>query len=95
MRPLSEVATSDGRIDMVIECPKVIYIMEFKYSPNDKDLSNDALDQIKDKKYHQPYILQQKAIVGIGYSFGEKSRQITNYKDETLYAPQIILDKVK
>lgn len=93
MRPLSEVATSDGRIDMVIECPKAIYIMEFKYSPNDKDLSNDALDQIKDKKYHQQYILQQKTIAGIGYSFGEKSRQITDYRDETLYVPQIILDK--
>lgn len=93
MRPLSEVATSDGRIDMVIECPKAIYIMEFKYSPNDKDLSNDALDQIKDKKYYQPYIIQQKTIVGIGYSFGEKSRQITDYRDETLYIPQIILDK--
>lgn len=93
MRPLSEVATSDGRIDMVIECPKAIYIMEFKYSPNDKDLSNDALDQIKDKKYHQPYILKQKTIAGIGYSFGEKSRQITDYRDETLYVPQIILDK--
>lgn len=93
MRPLSEVATSDGRIDMVIECPKAIYIMEVKYSPNDKDLSNDALDQIKDKKYYQPYIIQQKTIVGIGYSFGEKSRQITDYRDEILYVPQIILDK--
>ena len=95
MRPLSEVATSDGRIDMVIDCPKAIYIMEFKYSPNDKDLSNDALDQIKDKKYHQPFILQQKPIVGIGYSFGEKSRQIMDYRDETLYVRQIILDKLK
>jgi len=95
MRPLSEVATSDGRIDMVIECPKAIYIMEFKYSPNDKDLSNDALDQIIDKKYYQPYIIQQKTIVGIGYSFEEKSRQITNYREETLYVPQIILDKLK
>lgn len=95
MRPLSEVATSDGRIDMVINCPKTIYIMEFKYSPNDKDLSNDALDQIIDKKYYQPYIIQQKTIVGIGYSFEEKSRQITNYREETLYVPQIILDKLK
>lgn len=93
MRPLSEVATSDGRIDMVIDCPKAIYIMEFKYSPNDKDLSKVALEQIKSKKYHQPYIIQQKPIVGIGYSFGEKSRQITDYRDETLYVPQIILDK--
>lgn len=95
MRPLSEVATSDGRIDMVIDCPKAIYIMEFKYSPNDKDLSKVALEQIKDKKYHQPFILQQKTIVGIGYSFGERSRQITNYRAETLYVPQIILDKLK
>lgn len=93
MRPLSEVATSDGRIDMVVDCPKAIYIMEFKYSPNDKDLSNDALNQIKDKKYYQPYIIQQKTIVGIGYSFEEKSRQITNYRAETLYVPQIILDR--
>lgn len=93
MRPLSEVATSDGRIDMVVDCPKAIYIMEFKYSPSDKDLSNDALDQIKDKKYYQPYIIQQKTIVGIGYSFEETSRQITNYRDETLYIPQIILGK--
>ena len=92
MRPLSEVATSDGRIDMVIECPKAIYIMEFKYSPNDKDLSNDALDQIKDKKYYQPYIIQQKTIVGIGYSFGEGTREITNFMDEALYQPELNLE---
>ena len=92
MRPLSEVATSDGRIDMVINCPKAIYIMEFKYSPNDKDLSKVALDQIKSKKYHQPYIIQQKPIVGIGYSFGEGTREITNYRDETLYVPGITLE---
>lgn len=92
MRPLSEVATSDGRIDMVINCPKTIYIMEFKYSANDKDLSKVALEQIKSKKYHQPYIIQQKPIVGIGYSFGEGTREITNYRDETLYIPGIILE---
>ena len=92
MRPLSEVATSDGRIDMVINCPKTIYIMEFKYSPNDKDLSKVALEQIKSKKYHQPYIIQQKPIVGIGCSFGEGTREITNYRDETLYVPGIILE---
>lgn len=33
MRPLSEVVTSDGRIDMVLGCPKTVFIMEFKYSP--------------------------------------------------------------
>ena len=92
MRPLSEVATSDGRIDMVINCPKTIYIMEFKYSPNDNDLSKVALEQIKSKKYHQPYIIQQKPIVGIGYSFGEGTREITNFTDEALYQPELNLD---
>lgn len=40
----------------------------------------------------QPYIIQQKPIIGIGYSFGEGTREITNYKDETLYVPGIILE---
>ena len=92
MRPLSEVATSDGRIDMVINCPQTIYIMEFKYSPDDKDLSKLALDQIKSKKYHLPYIIQQKPIVGIGFSFGEGTREITNFTDEALYQPELNLD---
>lgn len=92
MRPLSEVATSDGRIDMVINCPKTIYIMEFKYSTNDKDLSKVALEQIKSKKYYQPYIIQQKPIVGIGFSFGEGTREITNFTDEALYQPELNLD---
>lgn len=95
MRPLSEVATSDGRIDMVIDCPKTVYIMEFKYSPNDKDLSKAALGQIKSKKYHLPYIIQQKPIVGIGFSFGEAARGITNFTDETLYQPELYLDRIK
>lgn len=95
MRPLSEVATSDGRIDMVIDCPKTVYIMEFKYSPNDKDLSKVALGQIKSKKYHLPYIIQQKPIVGIGFSFGEAARGITNFTDETLYQPELYLDRIK
>ena len=92
MRPLSEVATSDGRIDMVLDCPKTVFIMEFKYSPNDKDLSKVALEQIKSKKYHLPYVILQKPIVGIGFSFGEGTREITNYRNETLYVPEIILD---
>lgn len=92
MRPLSEVVTSDGRIDMVLDCPKTVFIMEFKYSPNDKDLSKVALEQIKSKKYHLPYIIQQKPIVGIGFSFGEGTREITNFTDETLYQPELNLD---
>ena len=93
MRPLSEVATSDGRIDMIIDCPKTIYIMEFKYSPDNKDLSKVALEQIRSKNYHLPYIIQQKPVVGLGISFGEAAREITNYREETLYQPELNLYK--
>ena len=45
---VSEKETVDGRIDIVIEFPHVIYILEFKYSEEDKDESQTALKQIKD-----------------------------------------------
>ena len=93
MRPLSEVATSDGRIDMVIDVVQRLFISwSSSIHRTDKDLSKVALEQIKSKKYHQPYIIQQKPIVGIGYSFGEGTREITNFTDEALYQPELNLE---
>ena len=44
---VSEKETVVGRIDVAIEFPHVIYILEFKYSEEDKDESQTALKQIK------------------------------------------------
>ncbi len=37
MSPLSEAETADGRIDMMIEFPNKIFILEFKYSANNQN----------------------------------------------------------
>ena len=82
-------------IEMSNRCLDIILVddnVPIPYQQVKKSLYNGDVKQIKSKKYHQPYIIQQKPIVGIGYSFGEGTREITNYRDETLYVPGIILD---
>lgn len=84
---VSEKETVDGRIDVVIEFPHIIYIMEFKYSEEDKDESQTALKQIKDKHYDQPYHIRAVNITGIGLSYGKSQRNINGHVKETLYTP--------
>ena len=66
MSPISEMETSDGRIDMAIEFPNKVFVMEFKYSSDDKDRSQEALDQIEEKEYAKPLYMKGKVIEGIG-----------------------------
>lgn len=89
MSPVSESETSDGRIDMMIEYPNRLYIMEFKYSEDNKDRSEEALQQIIDKDYAKSYYIKGKPIEGIGMSFSQKSRNVDFYKQEMLYTPSI------
>jgi hypothetical protein len=79
-----EESTNKGRIDATIRFLQKIYIVEFKFDKN-KDLSKEALKQIKDKNYAQKYVIENKDIFGIGISFGEKERNINGFKDEQLY----------
>lgn len=67
-----EVHTSDGRIDLLIETPRFIYIIELKFdSP-----AQDALAQIEEKQYALPYSADPRRIFLIGASFSSKSRTI-------------------
>lgn len=84
---VSEKETVDGRIDVVIEFPHVIYILEFKYSEEDKDESQTALEQIKDKHYDQSYHIRAVNIIGVGVSYGKSQRNINGHVKETLYTP--------
>lgn len=88
--PISEATTSDGRIDMVIKMPDRVFIFEFKYSDNDEDCTEDAINQIVKMKYADAYKLVDKEIVGVGVSFGQKERNITHYKPIVLYKPIMI-----
>ena len=89
MSPVSEAETSDGRIDMMIEFPNCIYIMEFKYSEDAIDRSPEALNQIKDKKYAQNYYIKGKPIEGVGLTFSKQARNVEHFVVERLYNPQV------
>ena len=65
---VSEVSTSKGRIDVVVETENHIYILEFKIN----DTAQNALQQIKENNYADKYH-QKKKIILIGVSFEAKA----------------------
>ena len=68
----AEVKTNDGRIDMIVDLPDDIYIIEFKL---DKPAA-EAMEQIKSKDYAGKYALSGKRITLIGISFSAEKRTI-------------------
>jgi hypothetical protein len=80
---ISEEQTNNGRIDSVIRFSDVIYIVEFKFNENE-DLSNEALQQIKEKEYELKFAYEKKDIFGIGVSFSKDNRNINGFKFEKL-----------
>lgn len=91
MSPVSEAETSDGRIDMMIEFPNCIYIMEFKYTDDLTDRSQEALNQIKNKEYAKNYYIKGKTIEGVGITFSARSRNVEHYFADRLYTPQVAI----
>ena len=68
----AEVSTSIGRIDAVVKTGTHIYILEFKVD----DTAQNAIQQIKDKKYAEKYLSEQKKgkkIIFIGVACQEKT----------------------
>ena len=89
MSPVSEAEISDGRIDMMMEYPTRIFIVEFKYEANGKDRSIEALQQIKDNGYAEAYYIKGKVIEGVGISFSKETRNVSAFVTERLYTPQV------
>ena len=76
----AEFHTSDGRVDMTIETSDYVYIFEFKYNGT----AEEAMSQIKEKNYAQPFLASGKKIALIGANFSGETRNIENYLDEWL-----------
>ncbi len=77
-----EVSTSQGRIDGVIEFEENIYIIEFKYLADDKnvdDLLDTAINQITTNKYFEPYLNNNKPVKYLAIVL---NRDIVEYKLE-------------
>lgn len=76
IRTRAEEQTNLGRIDLVVEMKKVIYIFEFKIDKN----AEEALQQIGEKKYKEKYLNHNKEIATIGINFSSKKRTISDWK---------------
>ena len=73
---IQEDITNHWRIDLTIKVNNIIYILEFKMG------SGDALQQIKDKKYHLKYLASKKDIYIIGINFDEEDKNISKFEWE-------------
>ena len=76
---VSEDNTNLGRIDAVIRFSSILYIIEFK-----RGTSQEALDQIKHKKYHEKFIVEKKQTILVGVGFTPDNRNIDTYLMEQL-----------
>ncbi|MEM7532377.1 MAG: AAA family ATPase [Chloroflexota bacterium] len=76
----AEVQTSEGRIDTVINLDNHIYLFEFKINKT----AQEAMDQIHDKKYYEPYLLENKPITLIGANFSSTEKAVDDWISEQL-----------
>jgi hypothetical protein len=75
----TEVQTAAGRIDAVIVTDEHIMIMEFKMGT-----AEQALQQIKEKKYYEKYQTSSKGLKLIGIGFNMEQRNINDYQIEEI-----------
>jgi hypothetical protein len=76
----SEVNTSRGRMDAVVQTDTHVYIFEFKI----KKTAAIAFQQILDKKYADKYRMTNKTIVGLGVNFDMENKCIDDWKIEEI-----------
>jgi PD-(D/E)XK nuclease superfamily len=76
----SEVHTSDGRMDAVVQTDNHIFIIEFKLD----ETAAMALQQIHDKKYADKYALENKPIVCLGINFNSLKKSVDDWTQELI-----------
>lgn len=75
----AEYHTSHGRIDLIMQTDKFIYVMEFKLDGT----AEAALKQINEKQYAQPFAADNRLLFKIGVNFSAKTRNIEQWIVET------------
>ena len=71
----AEYHTSDGRIDLVLQTDKFIYVIEFKLDGT----AEEALQQINEKRYALPFETDSRQLFKIGVNFSNKTRNIDKW----------------
>lgn len=72
----SEVAISGGRIDMVVQNHKYVYVIEFKLGGT----PDEALAQIEDRGYALPWCADGRKVLKIGAVFSPDTRTLAAWK---------------
>lgn len=70
-----EYHTNNGRIDLVLQTPDYIYVMEFKLNGT----AEEALQQINDKGYALPFATDARTLYKIGVNFSPETRNIERW----------------
>lgn len=71
----AEYHTSEGRVDLVLQTDKYIYVMEFKLDGT----AEEALRQIDEKHYARPFETDERRLFKIGVNFSAKTRNIERW----------------
>jgi len=69
---VAEDVTNKGRIDITLNLPNAIYVMEFKVD------GDSALDQIKQMKYYEKYLSSRLPVYIVGIEFSKEERNVVN-----------------
>ncbi|MDE5877147.1 MAG: ATP-binding protein [Muribaculaceae bacterium] len=72
----TEMRTSSGRIDVLVETPRYVYIIELKV----RGTAKKALRQIEDKGYTIPYEAGDREVIRIGAVFSPRTRTLRDWK---------------
>ena len=75
MRVHCELLTSKGRIDVAVEFPDKVYVIELKCNQS----ADDAIEQIEDRGYMDRYVGRDKKRIAIGINFSTNERNITDW----------------
>ena len=79
-RVTAEDRQSHGRADLVAETPERVFVFELKVDGTPQE----ALDQIKEKGYAEPYRHSGREVHLIGLSFDGETRRLTGTAAERL-----------
>ena len=78
-----EYHTSEGRIDLVLQTDRFVYVMEFKLDGT----AEEALRQIEDKHYARPFVADTRRVFCVGVNFSSETRNIDRWLVKHLQAP--------
>lgn len=76
----TEVHSSRGRCDVRVKTDKYFYVLELKLD----GAAAEALQEIKDKGYLQPYGVDPRKKIAVGIAFTSEKRAVLEHLEEVL-----------